>query len=230
MKNNRNVLCGVNQYYFYTMNSKLTITYLILMIAPLIFGCQGPVAKSKNNTSASSVPPGQKYRVDTKESVVTWQGSMLLDIEQEHKGYVYISKGELIIEKGKLVGGRAEINMNTIEYKDKESKNTPVNHLKSPDYFDVGKFPVSTIAITKVESVRGQTVVTGDLTIKGVTHPVTFPAKIEVKDAIVKANGKLIIDRTDWGIRYKSGKFYDILADEIVSDNIEFHIKIVAKK
>ena len=214
------------------MNNKLSTTYMILIIAPLFFGCRGPVKEeNKNNASASSLTLGQKYIIDMKESVVTWKGSMLLASEEEHTGYVYISKGELMIEKGQLVGGTVEIDMNTIEYKDKENKNTPVKHLKSPDYFDVEKFPISTIAITRVASVSGKTInVTGNLTIKGVTHPVTFPAKIEVKDGILKANGKLVIDRTDWGIRYRSGKFYDILADEIVSDDIEFHMKIVAKK
>lgn len=214
------------------MNNKLSITYLILIIAPLFFGCRGPVKEeNKNNASASSVSLGQKYIIDTKESVVTWKGSMLLASEEEHTGYVYISKGELMIEKGQLVGGTAEIDINTIEYKDKENKNTPIKHLKSPDYFDVEKFPISTIAITKVASVSGKTIkVTGNLTIKGITRPVTFPAKMEVKDGILKANGKLVIDRTDWGIRYRSGKFYDNLADQIVSDDIEFHMKIVAKK
>lgn len=150
---------------------------------------------------------------------------------EEHTGYVYLSKGELMIDKGQLVGGTAEIDLNTIEYKDKKNKNTPIDHLKSPDYFDVEKFPVSTIEITRVASASDETVkITGNLTIKGIARPVTFPAKMEVKDGIVKAIGNLTIDRTDWGIRYRSGKFYDVLADQIVSDNIEFHMKIVAKK
>lgn len=155
---------------------------------------------------------------------------MLFDIDEEHVGYIHLSKGELMIENGQLMGGTAEIDMHSIEYKDKASKNTPVKHLKSPDYFDVEKFPVSTIAITRIESLRGHTIVKGDLTIKGVTHPVIFPARMEVQDGIVKANGKLIIDRTNWGIRYRSGKFYDNLADQTVSDDIELHIKIVARK
>ena len=136
-----------------------------------------------------------------------------------------------MIEKDSLVGGTAEIDMKTIEYKDKESKNTPIKHLKSPDYFDVEKFPISTFSITKVAyAVRGNIKVTGNLTIKGITHPVTFPAKIKVKDGMAEANGKVVIDRTQWGIRYRSGKFYDNLADQAVSDNIEFLMKIVAKK
>lgn len=216
------------------MNNKMSVTYLILIIAPLFFGCGGPVKEeNKTNASASSVSQGQKYMIDTTESVLTWEGSMVFGFDEEHKGYVYISKGELLIEKDSLVGGIAEIDMSTIEYKDKESKNTPVKHLKSPDYFDVEKFPISTFAITKVESVnvRSKTIkVTGNLTIKGITNPITIPAEIEVKDGIVKASGKVIIDRTQWGIRYNSGKFYDNLADNAVSDDIEIHIKIVAKK
>ena len=212
------------------MNNKLSITYLILMSAPLFFGCGGPV-KEENNTSASSVTQGEKYIIDMKESVLTWEGSMVFGFEEEHVGYVHLSKGELMIEKDQLVGGIFEIDMNTIEYKDKEDKNTPIKHLKSPDYFDVEKFPISTFSITKVAyAVRGNIKVTGNLTIKGITNPVTFPAKIEVKDGIVKANGKLVIDRTQWGIRYRSGKFYDNLADQAVSDDIEILMKIVAKK
>ena len=213
------------------MKNKLSIAYFILIIAPLFFGCGGAVKeKNKNSASAGSVSFGQKYIVDTTESVLTWKGSMLLASE-DHVGYVYISKGELMMEKGQLVGGTVEIDMNSIEYKDKEDKNTPVKHLKSSDYFDVEKFPISTIAITKVASVNSKTIeVTGNLTIKGVTLPVTFPVIMEVKEGILQANGKLIIDRTDWGIRYRSGKFYDDFADQIVSDDIEFHIKIVAKK
>jgi hypothetical protein len=38
------------------------------------------------------------------------------------------------------------------------------------------------------------------------------------------------LSRTQWGIRYRSGKFYDNLADQAVSDDIEFLMKIVAKK
>ena len=216
------------------MNNKLSTTYLILIIAPLFFGCRGPVKEeNKNSATASSVSlrhvASEKYIIDTKESVLTWEGSMVFGFEEEHIGYVYTSKGELMIEKGQLVEGTVEVDMNTIEYKDKESKNTPVKHLKSPDYFDVEKFPISTFSITKVAyAVGGNIKVTGNLTIKGITNPVTFPAKIEVKDGIVKANGKVVIDRTQWGIRYRSGKFYDNLADQAVSDDIEIHMKIVA--
>jgi polyisoprenoid-binding protein YceI len=171
------------------------------------------------------------YVIDTKQSVVAWKGSMVLADNGKHTGYVYLSKGELTINKGQLAGGKFEIDMTSIEYKDKEETNSPVQHLKSADFFHVYSFPISTFVITEVTSVDGENIkITGNLTIKDATKPITFPAKIQVKDGVVNGNGKVIIDRTLWDIRYKSGKFYDNLADEAISDDIEFDMKIVAKK
>jgi polyisoprenoid-binding protein YceI len=222
------------------MNNKISLAYLMLIMAPLFSAYREPVVKeNEDNALASFVYlrpiENEKYVIDKKESVVAWKGSMssapvLLGFTG-HTGYVYISKGELIIEKSQLVGGTIEIDMNTIEYKDKQHPNSPIKHLKSPDFFDVEKFPISSFAITKVASVSAENIkITGNLTIKGITYAVTFPAKIEVKGGIVNANGKLIIDRTQWGIRYKSEKFYANLADEAISDDIEFDMKIIAKK
>jgi len=199
----------------------------------LFFGCSGLVTKeNKNNVSASSLSlhvGNEKYFIiDTKETVVAWTGSL---VHGKSTGYVYISKGELMIEKGQLIGGTVEVDMNTIEDKNHGSDNAMVNHLKSPDFFDVKQFPFSTIAITGVKSTNIENkTVTGNLTIKGITHPVTFPAIIEVKSEMVKANGRLVIDRTNWDVRYRSGKFYDNLADKTISDSVEFNIEIVAKK
>ena len=128
------------------MNNKPSITYLILIIVPLFFGCGGPVTKeNKNNVSASSLSlhvGNEKYFIiDTKETVVAWTGST---VHGGNTGYVYISKGELMIEKGQLVGGTVEVDMNTVENKNHGSDNEMVNHLKNPDFFDVKKFPIST--------------------------------------------------------------------------------------
>jgi hypothetical protein len=214
------------------MNNKLSITYLILIIAPFFLGCGPVTGENKNNASASSISlhvGNEKYFIiDTKESVIAWTGS---SVHGKQEGYAYISKGELMIENGQLMGGTAEIDMNKTEGPGHGKDNNLINHLKGPDFFDVKKFPISTIAITRVESINGENKkVTGNLTIKGITHPVTFPARIEVKGGIVKASGKLVIDRTLWNVRYKSGKFFDNLKDQAIADSIEFNIEIVAKK
>jgi len=214
------------------MNNKISFSYVILIIALLIFGCGGPVKEEiKNNAPATSLSlhkGDEKYVViDTKESFVAWKGT---SVHGAHTGYVYISKGELMIESGEFKGGTVEVDMTTIEGDDHRSDNNLIQHLKDSDFFDVKIFPYSTIAITKVASINKDEEITGNLTIKGITHPVTFPVNMEMKDGIVKAIGKLVIDRTKWNVRYNSGKFYDNLADGIISDSIEFQIRIVAKK
>jgi polyisoprenoid-binding protein YceI/photosystem II stability/assembly factor-like uncharacterized protein len=216
------------------MNNKTSLAYLILIIAPWLTACRGPEVK-ENSAPVSFVSVShvvnEKYGIDKKESVVTWKGSNLLNPGQAHIGYAYISTGELLIEKSQLVGGTVEVDMNTIADKDHGSENDLVRHLKSSDFFDVKKFPFATFVITRVALANSENVnVTGNLTMKGITHAVTFPARIEVKSGVVSANGKLIIDRTKWDVRYNSGKFYDNLADEAISDDIEFDMKIVAKK
>lgn len=212
------------------MNKKLS--YLVLICALLFFGCGR--SSSKQETQGSTQNPislhsGDKnyIAVDAKQSVVQYKGSKL--IGDSHSGYVYISKGELLMEGGQLTGGTVEVDMNTIADIEHGSKNGLVDHLKSPDFFDVPKFPFAYMVITKVSTVNAtEKEVTGNLTIKGITHPVTFPATVEIKDDGLYANAKLIIDRTKWGVRYDSGKFFDLVKDKIISDDIEFIIKIVA--
>src|SRR5688572_25320025 len=85
-----------------------------LIIAPSFFAYRGPVVKeNENNASASFVSlrhvANEKYVIDKKESVVTWKGSKVFAPDEAHIGNVYISKGELVIEKGQLVGGKVEI-------------------------------------------------------------------------------------------------------------------------
>lgn len=188
----------------------------IIMIAPLLLASFVTLSPLTN----------EQYVLDKKESVVTWKGSMQFS-PNGHVGYVYISNGDLTIDNGRLVAGTVEVDMTTLADEKYGSDNELINHLKSADFFDVKKFPTATFVITKVDN--GLTV-TGDLTIKGITHAVTFLVKIAVSEGVASANGKVTIDRTKWDVRYNSGKFFDNLADETISDDIELDMKVVARK
>ena len=219
------------------MTKKISLHYSILIIATLFFAGCAPVKEKKNEKNASArfvsrrAIANEKYVIDKKESVITWKCSMVFAHKGGHTGYVSIQKGELMTEKGQLVGGAVEVDMNTIADEHHQSDNNLVEHLKSLDFFDVKTFPSAAFGITQVASADGGNInVTGILIIKGITHEVTFPANMEVKGGVVHANGKLTIDRTKWDVRYGSGKFFDCFADKAISDDIEFDMKIVAKK
>jgi polyisoprenoid-binding protein YceI len=105
-------------------------------------------------------------------------------------------------------------------------------HLKADDFFGTAKFPTSTFVITKVAAVGSNLMVTGNLTLKGITKPLSFPATVTVNaDGTVSAlAGKIIVDRTKYDIKYGSKSFFDTIGDKAIDDNFEIGVKLVAAK
>ena len=108
-------------------------------------------------------------------------------------------------------------------------------HLKSEDFFSVEKHPTSTFTLTKVAPIvkakAGQPnyTVTGNLSIKGITHPVTFPAVVKLSGDNAEATAKFEVDRTKWDIKYRAA-IIGTAADKIIDDNFTIDLKIVAGK
>ena len=113
---------------------------------------------------------------------------------------------------------------------DNEMRDT---HLKSADFFDVAKFPTATFKSTRLEKIKdGFVRVTGNLTIKDVTKPVTFQMEMspEYKDPrgnphIAFQDGKVTIVRQDYGLMW--GKAVEGVG--VVSDEIELDIGVELK-
>jgi polyisoprenoid-binding protein YceI len=165
-------------------------------------------------------------KVNTTESKVNWEGRK---IAGKHNGHLKLKGGSLEMEKGALVGGEFEIDMNSVvveDITDKESNGKLAGHLKSDDFFSVEKNPVAKFKITKVE---GKTV-TGDLTIKGITHSISFPVETKTEAKKVSAVAKMEIDRTKWDIKYRSGKFFPSLGDKVIKDEFAVDVHLIATK
>ncbi len=81
-------------------------------------------------------------------------------------------------------------------------------HLKSPDFFDAEQFPTITFATTGVRASGGDFVLTGDLTIKGVTHPVDLELEFNgvEKDpwggTRAGFSAETEINRKEWGLEW----------------------------
>jgi polyisoprenoid-binding protein YceI len=82
-------------------------------------------------------------------------------------------------------------------------------HLKSPDFFEVRRFPTAKFESTKIESGPSGSQITGKLTLHGVTNEISFPAKLEVTDGGVKLASEFSINRLDFGINYDPKKVED---------------------
>ncbi|MDA7578337.1 YceI family protein [Flavobacteriales bacterium] len=170
-------------------------------------------------------------RVSSESSTIKWIGSK---IASSHEGNVSIQKGTLAIDHGTLVGGEFSIDMNSIVCTDLEPNKGGekiVKHLKNEDFFNVEEYPLAYVKIIRAVKGSGNTYkIIADLTIKGITKPITFQADVNVNGKNFLATANMKIDRTKWDIKYGSGSFFDNLGDRAILDEIEFDIYLLSVK
>lgn len=171
------------------------------------------------------------YAIDTENSVINWKGDKKFVSGYGHNGTIQVQEGSVTVEAGAITGGSFVIDMNTIENIDladePEDQAKLVGHLKSDDFFDVEQYPTAVFTITSVDGKK----VTGDLTMKDVTHSVSFNADINIsEDELTAATKEFAIDRAKWNVKYGSTKFFDLVQDNIISDEIKLQIDLQASK
>ena len=165
------------------------------------------------------------YTVDVERSTIEWSAKK---VGGGHTGTVKIADGNLIYTGKALKSGSFQMNMSSIT-----SDNARVtNHLKSDDFFSTEKNPMSKFEITKVTSAGADRVnITGNLSIKGFTHPVTFPATVkQQKGVLVAVASGIRVDRTKYDIKFRSKTFFGDIGDKAIDDEFELSINLTAKK
>ena len=165
------------------------------------------------------------YTVDVERSTIEWSAKK---VGGGHTGTVKIADGNLIYTGKALKSGSFQMNMSSIT-----SDNARVtNHLKSDDFFSTEKNPMSKFEITKVTSAGTDRVnITGNLSIKGFTHPVTFPASVkQQKGVLVAVASGIRVDRTKYDIKFRSKTFFGDIGDKAIDDEFELSINLTAKK
>ena len=172
-----------------------------------------------------------EFVIDTKASKVFWNGKK---VTGEHTGYVSVESGTVSVNNKMVTGAEVRMDMNSIVCTDLEAgewNDKLVGHLKSEDFFSVDKHANANFKITSVKAGNkaGVYEVKGDLTLKGISNEIAFPAVVEVTDGMVKATGTAKIDRTKWKIQYGSGKFFAGLGDKMIYDEFEITFDILAK-
>jgi len=175
-----------------------------------------------------AAPGPMTFKVDVAKSTFKWTGKK---VAGSHWGYIKLNSGLLTVSNGTVTSGDINVNMNSMDCQDTpgEYGDKLVGHLKSEDFFGTGKFPSSMLKIKSLSAKGGnQYDVKADLTIKGITNEVSFPANINVKGTELTASAKVIVDRTKYGIRYGSGSFFDNLGDKAIDNNFELDVNMVA--
>jgi polyisoprenoid-binding protein YceI len=165
------------------------------------------------------------FKVDTELSSIDWIGRK---VTGQHTGKIKITGGEVVMNGNAIKGGSFVMDMNSIT----SDSERLTGHLKTDDFFSVEKNPTSKFVIKKVVSAGQDRInVTGDLTIKGITEAITFPASVKKQgDSLVAVAKNVLVNRAKFDIRYGSKSFFNDIGNKAIDDNFELSINLVAKK
>lgn len=174
--------------------------------------------------------PGPAYDLTNSASTLYWEGYKPGGM---HHGTVEVVTGDALTDGNMITGGTFEIDLTTIRNDDIGNdgmRNRLVNHLKSKDFFYIEEFPRAYFEIKGVRPVEASAgdvpensthMVTGDMTIRGNTHEISFPAEITMEEQMIRAQtGKIKLNRTRWEVNHMSKSVFGGLKDNFINDEM----------
>ena len=202
---------------------------MIITLTFMTFSCKNKAKKAETKEAEATAVTeitSEEYTVNTAESSIKWKG---FKPTGSHVGSIDLESGTFTAIDGKIDSGTFTITMGSL--KDAEGSAKLEGHLKSPDFFDVEKFPKAIFEITGIEKSEGKTMLSGNLTLKEKTNNVTFPVSVSTaNDTLTLSSETFTIDRSKWDVKYGSKSFFDNLGDKFINDDIEITISVKATK
>ena len=223
----RNIDAKMNNYK--TMNIKLLIIFIFTI---LLTGCANNKESATDNqqiktTKTSNINKGD-YIVNKDLSTIKWTGKEITT--KSHYGILDLKEGSIYVNNDGIISGKVVIDMNSINCLDMSGrgKNKLEGHLRSDDFFGVNSYPEANLIFTSwsVNNI-GKILYKGDLTIKNITHPITFSGSVKKIDIGYRSTINLSFDRTLYEIKFRSGKYFQNLGDKLILDNIDISAEIV---
>jgi polyisoprenoid-binding protein YceI len=198
-------------------NSISRASALVLLVA--LGGCESPAAgkpkaevgSAKPTATSTAAQSGESYTL-AASSKVDFVGSK---VTGKHDGGFKKVSGSAKLAGGKPEGGSVEVEIDTTSVYSDDEKLT--GHLKSGDFFDVEKHPTAKFVSTSIEKggEGGSHTVTGNLTLRGKTKSIKFPATITQSGDTITVKSEFSINRKDFDIVY-AGKADDLIRDDVV--------------
>lgn len=167
----------------------------------------------------------QKFIIDTAQSNIDWVGKK---VTGAHNGTIGIKAGKIILNEGKVTGGNFIVDttsINILDITDPDTNAQFLGHLISEDFFGTEQFQEANLVINTVSGNH----IDAELTIKGITHPIAFDAELQQAEDTFSARAKLLVDRTKYGMKFRSGNFFLNLGDTLIYNDFELNVSITAK-
>jgi polyisoprenoid-binding protein YceI len=207
--------------------NRVVVTLLVVVGLLWMAACANPAADKPKAAIGEAAPvagsqtAGEKYSITPTSSKIEFVGSK---VTGRHNGSFEKFAGTIDFagqpEKSKV---DITIDMNSVTTDTAQL----TAHLKTPDFFDVAKFPQATFQSTEIKAggEKGAThTVTGNLQLHGVTKSITFPATIVVSPGLVTVDSNFAINRKDFGINYAGA------ADNLIRDDVVLKLQVKGTK
>ncbi|GAB5523120.1 MAG: hypothetical protein Roseis2KO_09920 [Roseivirga sp.] len=230
----------------------------MIALATLVFAC-GPKGSTVETSEAKAVASAESattLALNTEASKITWVGAKPAG---QHNGTIDISSGEISVKGSEIVAGNFTINIKSLKNLDMAGSNSAgklEGHLMSDDFFDQANFPEATFEVTGVATFDAANLdadkdefktdfapaklseilvenpthfISGNLTMRGTTKNITFPAAVSLGDGTVKAVAKFNINRTDWGLKFNDeADAVDKAKDKFIYNTVQVGFEIEA--
>jgi polyisoprenoid-binding protein YceI len=211
--------------------SRLVVITSLAFAAIGASGCDNNPAKDKAQASVAqpvvvplpSPPPAgaTKYAFSAADSKLAFTGAK---VTRKHEGSFGSFTGTIQLVDGNPEKGAVTVDIDMASLTADDPKLT--GHLKSPDLFDVAKFPKARFVSTsvKVGGQKGAThTVTGNLELHGVTKSIAFPATIKPRGDGTDVDAEFAINRKDFGVVYPG------MPDDLIKDEILIKVQVRGK-
>ena len=155
----------------------------------------------------------------------TWADTVRYPLGPSHGHISFKASSRLVDADGRFhrFGGEVRMDPKALEQAmvslaiDAASVDTDIlrrdDHLRSEDFFHVTRFPQITFTSRRVALANGKVLITGDLTLRGVSREVTVPVDLELSAGVLRARGEFTIRMSEYGMTYRS--WFNPLRDEV---------------
>ena len=213
----------------------IIINYLIIGLL-LFTGCSTKNKSSSKESKALNVKEiklnAGDYNAIEGSSEVLWECEWLGGAR--HDGSVQLVSGSIDISETSNVNGRFIVDLNSMKCFDLTNEGTNkklIGHLKSDDFFDVANYPEAVLDLISGKNISGNEFeFSGNLTIKGRSHPIIFTGPVIENNLSYDTNLRLIFDRSKYDVRYRSASLFSDLGDRIIADDVKLTVKAKFKK
>ena len=167
------------------------------------------------------------WTIDTAHSVVEFAVKHM--VFATAKGRFSDFSGQITLDNENIGNSSVQVEIATASIDTHDDKRN--EHLRSADFFDVENFPAMTFSSTSVAAKGDDLVITGDLTIRGVTHSVVLDAEFNGQGAnpwgqqVLSYSAKTKINRKDYGLNWNAALES---GGVLVSDDVKISIEIEA--